>query len=127
MVMVNIGKNIKKLRENKGLNQTQLAKLMGCTPQTISSWEHNRTEPNMGAIESLSKILDCKKTDIIGEVQKTGHETEYYYNNDAREMAQFMFDNPEYRVLFDAARNVKKEDIEFVRQMIDRMTKNYED
>ena len=47
----------------------------------------------------------------------------YYLNDDAREMAQFMFDNPEYKVLFDATRKVKKEDIEFVKDFIERLNK----
>ena len=36
-------------------------------------------------------------------------------------MAQFLFDNPDYKVLFDASRKVKKEDIEKVKRMIDLM------
>ena len=50
------------------------------------------------------------------------NEEVYYINDDAREMAQFMFENPEYKILFDASRKVKKEDIQFVKDMIDRMS-----
>ena len=32
-------------------------------------------------------------------------------HDDARDIAQFLYENPEYKVLFDASRNVKKEDI----------------
>ena len=46
----------------------------------------------------------------------------YYLNEDARDMAQFLFENPEYKVLFDASRKVKPEDIQFVKEMIDRMS-----
>ena len=46
----------------------------------------------------------------------------YYLNPEARDMAQFLYDNPEYKVLFDASRKVKPEDIQFVKEMIDRMT-----
>ena len=52
---------------------------------------------------------------------------QYYMNNDARDMAQFLFENPEYKVLFDASRKVKKEDIDFVKQMIDRVRGNSDD
>ena len=52
---------------------------------------------------------------------------QYYLNNDARDMAQFLFENPEYKVLFDASRKVKKEDIDFVKQMIDRVRGNSDD
>lgn len=48
----------------------------------------------------------------------------YYIDKDAREIAEFLYKNPEYRVLFDASRNVKAKDIEFVRQMIDRLGGN---
>jgi hypothetical protein len=48
----------------------------------------------------------------------------YYLDDDARDMAQFMYENPEYKVLFDASRKVKKEDIQFVKEMIDRMSNN---
>ena len=33
-----------------------------------------------------------------------------------------MYENPDYKVLFDASRKVKKEDIEFVKEMIDRLS-----
>ena len=53
----------------------------------------------------------------------TNHEDSIYYlDDDAREMAQFMYENPDYKVLFDASRKVKKEDIEFVKEMIDRLS-----
>ena len=52
---------------------------------------------------------------------------EYYIIDEAREMAEFLFKNPEYKVLFDASRKVKKEDIEFVKQMIDRVRGDSDD
>ena len=36
--------------------------------------------------------------------------------------AEFLHKNPDYKVLFDASRKVKKEDIEFVKQMLDRFS-----
>ena len=127
---MSIGDNIKKLRENKGWKQIELAQKIGVSDKTISSWEINRTEPKIGMIEKLCEVLKCKKTDIVGEdkvqldLQLFGsseNEEHYYFNKDARELAEFMFHNPEYKVLFDASRKVKKEDIDFVRQMIDRV------
>ena len=46
----------------------------------------------------------------------------YYLDHDARDLAYFLHRNPGYKVLFDATRKVKPEDIEFVRQLIDRMS-----
>ena len=121
---MSIGDNIKKWRERRNLKQSELAELLGVSDKTVSSWEINRTEPKMGMVEKISIALNCKKTDIIGAEDSDEH---YYFNDDARDLAQFMFENPEYKVLFDASRKVKKEDIEFVKQMIDRMRGDNDD
>ena len=47
----------------------------------------------------------------------------WYINDDARDLAQFLFENPDYKVLFDASRKVKREDLEFVKEMIERTTR----
>ena len=49
------------------------------------------------------------------------------FDKEAKEAAQFLYENPDYKVLFDASRKVKKEDIDFVKQMIDRMTSRGDD
>lgn len=60
-----VGKNIRIIRERQRLTQEELAKLLGVSQRTVSSWEVDRTEPKMGMIERLCKVLNCKKTDII--------------------------------------------------------------
>ena len=75
-----IGENIRMLRQKRGLSQKELAETIHVRPQTISSWEVNRTEPNMGAIELLADALRCRKSDIIGDrtpdIAPTAEETE---------------------------------------------------
>lgn len=68
---MNIGNNIKKWREARGLKQSELAEILGVSDKTISSWEINRTEPKMGMVEKISNALNCKKIDIIGEEEPT--------------------------------------------------------
>lgn len=62
-----LGDNIRKIRIKNNMTQKELAEIVGVTPQTVSSWEVNRTEPNMGAIELLASALNCRKSDLIGE------------------------------------------------------------
>ena len=47
----------------------------------------------------------------------------YYDDPETRELVDFLHKSPEYRVLFDAAKRVPREDIEFVRQMLDKLAK----
>lgn len=48
-------------------------------------------------------------------------ESTYYYDTDVKEIADFLMKSPEYRVLFDAARKVKPEDIDLIKNLIDKM------
>jgi transcriptional regulator with XRE-family HTH domain len=61
-----IGDNIRKLREEKGMSQLELAKKLFVSDRTVSSWEVNRTEPKMGMIEQICVALHCQKSDIVG-------------------------------------------------------------
>lgn len=64
---MNIGERIKAYREACDLYQSDLARKIGVTRQAISSWEIGRTLPNIGAIERMSQVFGCTKTDLIGD------------------------------------------------------------
>lgn len=42
-----IGDDIRKLREEMGMSQADLAKKLSISDKTVSSWEVNRTEPKL--------------------------------------------------------------------------------
>lgn len=100
-------------------SQKDLVEDLGYDKSTVSSWCSGNRVPKIDVIIDIAKYLHVNVGDLI---EDNRNEESYYLNDDAREIAQFMYDNPEYKVLFDASRNVKKEDIEFVKKMIDRMT-----
>lgn len=65
---MSVGRNIKRIRKASGMEQKDLAELLGVSNKTVSSWECDRTEPKIGMIEKMSKIFNCPKTDFIDEV-----------------------------------------------------------
>lgn len=74
---MNLGNRIATLRKNKKLTQQELADKLFVTDKTISSWEANRTEPNLELIVTLSNILDCSCSYLIyGNDNKNDVETE---------------------------------------------------
>lgn len=119
---MSIGDNIKKWREHRNLKQFELAEMLGVSDKTVSSWEINRTEPKMGMVEKISSALHCKKTDIIG-IDDVSDEP-YYLNDETREIAQEVFENPELRSLFHVARDIPPErlkaHIEFMKNLKDQ-------
>ena len=118
----NIGKAIKRLREERGMLQSELAKKIGVSNKAVSSWESGRTEPNLNMIKQICNVfgvtyntlLDCGnawenhmkeiKADFEG---KDG----YYINPETAQAAQEIFENKELRLLFDAARDASPEDL----------------
>ena len=62
---MSIGKNIKILRESKGLTQDELGKKIGVSGKTVSSWELETKTPRMGAIQRLADFFDVTKSEII--------------------------------------------------------------
>ena len=100
--------------------QREVATAINVSPQTFNTWCQGIALPRMGKVQSLADYFGINKSDLLDEKSEEVDDS-YYLNDDAREMAQFLYDNPEYKVLFDASRKVKKDDIDFVKQMIDRV------
>lgn len=113
------------LRKLLSLNDKQAADIvrdLGVPFSTVSNWMNGQKMPRMGNIEMLARYLNCEKSDLIEDKADSVPET-YYLNDDARDFAQFLFENPEYKVLFDASRKIRKEDIQFVKDFLDRVSK----
>lgn len=43
--------NVKEFRDKKGLTQTELARIMGVSTQTVKNWEAGRTIPSTAALK----------------------------------------------------------------------------
>ena len=57
-MLLKLGRNIKKIREHLGLSKSELAVLVGCKQETISSWEKNSTTPRVDKLIKLSVVLN---------------------------------------------------------------------
>ena len=121
-----LGENIRFLRTKKGYSQDDIANMLGYKSfTTIQKWESGVSEPPLKALKKLSEIFNIDMNDLATKKLSLNINEDnnvYYLDDDARDMAQFLYENPDYKVLFDASRKVKKEDIQFVKEMIDRMS-----
>ena len=62
-----LGQKIKKLRTDKGLTQKDLADQVHVTFQTISKWENDENEPDVGTLRELTKLFDCSMDYLLSE------------------------------------------------------------
>lgn len=104
-----------------GKTQSDISKDLGISKATVSSWVNGTRVPRMDKVDLLCDYFNIKRSDLM-EDKTNEQDNNYYFDKDSAEAAQFLFKNPEYKVLFDASRKVKPEDIQFVKEMINRMT-----
>jgi len=64
--MDSFGTRLVKSRENKNLNQKELAKLLGISPTRLNYWEKDKREPDVAMIKSISRILCVSANYLIG-------------------------------------------------------------
>lgn len=106
-----------KLRDERGLKDSDVVKATGITKSTFSDWKSGRSKPKQ---DKLQKIADF--FGVSAEYLMTGKEGEdgnkYYINEEAAAIAQDIFENKELRLLFDAARDADPEDLEAVHTML---------
>lgn len=74
---MNLGNKILNLRKEKGLTQQELADKLFVTDKTISSWESDRTEPDLEMLIKLSEILETSVGNLLySDNEKNDIETE---------------------------------------------------
>lgn len=119
-----MAKNLKRLMNENEKDRNDICKDLNIKYTTFSDWINAKTYPRIDKIELMANYFGVSKAELVEEPNE---DQIYYLDDDARDLAEFMHKNPEYKVLFDASRKVKKEDIEFVKQMIDRIRGDQDD
>ena len=67
-----IGENIKSLRTEKGLKQSELATVLSTTQSTIGKYERNEVEPNIDTLIKLSNFFGCSTDYLLGREREDG-------------------------------------------------------
>ena len=114
-----------KVRDSMGLTDYRVSKETGINPATFSEWKKGKYRPKTEKIKQLADFLGVSVEYITTGKDQPKESTsgeKYYFDDESAAYADFLHKNPDYKVLFDASRKVKPEDIEFVRQMIERTT-----
>ena len=109
---------LRKLRALHGLSQLELAKRMGLSKSRISMYELGEREPSLEILELIGDYFNVDIDYLLGR-----EECSTYIDPEVAELAKEIYDRKELRELFEAARSISKEDLEFVIRMIDGLKK----
>ena len=121
-----IGDRIRMRREELGLTQKELAERLGYkTKSSITKIEAGDSNLPITKVAKIAKALEVTESYLMGWedsaiVPTDGHTDAYYLNPETAKVAQKVFDDPNYRILFDAATDSAPEDILMVAEMLRR-------
>lgn len=59
-------RNIRRLREDRGMTQDDLAKAVGVSPPAVSKWERGLAFPSMSKVTRLSEVFSVSTDVILG-------------------------------------------------------------
>ena len=68
-----VGRNVKRIRQEKALTQEQLAERSGFSQQYISGLEQGRRNPTVVTLFELSQALGVSHVDLVLPVQEDRH------------------------------------------------------
>lgn len=117
---------LKNRRIELHLTMKEVADKVGVSEGTISRWESGDiANMRRDKIMALAKALQISPAVIMeweddAIVPTDGHTDAYYLNPETAKVAQKVFDDPNYRILFDAAADSAPEDILMVAEMLRR-------
>ena len=116
-------KNLRHYLDRENKTQKEVADAIGVSPQTFNTWLQMVALPRMGKVQALADYFGINKSDLLEDKGTQEEDNSYYIDEEAKELAQFLFENPEYKILFDAAKDVSAEDLEMVKTIIDKFKK----
>ena len=131
--------------EIRQLKAIDLAEKLKVSRSTISQYLSGKVVPKRDRLVEISNILTVNPTWLMGldvpmdnivpahlqsaytdELNKLLKDN-YYTNDEAAQIAQEIFENKDMRILFDAARNSKPEDLKIAADMLRRFKKTNPD
>lgn len=122
--MLDLYKNIKKRREELGMSQGTLAKMVGYTDRSsIAKIESGKVDLPQSKIMEIAEALRIPPGELMG-LDGIEESQQYYLDPEAAELAREIANRDELRVLFDATRDISKQDIEVVIRMLEGLRKN---
>lgn len=123
----------KKLRKELDLTQGAVAEKLGVSKSTVAMWETGQRFPSPELYEQIADFFNVDIDYLYGRThvrQKVHFDSDgnrmvsaddaerYYLDPETAAIAQQIFEDPDLRLLFDAARDAKPEDLQLVQNML---------
>jgi len=113
--------NLNYYMSKTGTTRAELAKLLNVSVTSVANWCNALKTPRMDKVDRICAHFGIKRSDLMSDAsadQTSGQTEGYYFDDEAAELAQEIYEDPELRVLLKAKRDLSKDDMEVIVNMI---------
>lgn len=112
--------------QKRNLSQADLSKMTGIRSSSISDWLNGKYEPKQDKIAIIADALNVSPVWLIGYDEPSTNQTEgYYVDPETAEFAEYLRTRPGARMLFSAAKDISKEDMQKAVEYIEFLKSKY--
>lgn len=110
-------KNLRFYLNKYDMTQSELAKRLGVSTQSVTNWCKGAKSPRMDKVDAMCEIFHCRRSNLM-EDKSESQEEAYYTNPETAKIAQEIYENKDLSLLFDAAKDAAPEDLQTVHTML---------
>ena len=112
-------KNLRYLMEKKGITQADICRDLNVSSATVSDWFTGKKYPRVDTMQRLADLFGVRFSTLTTENGLQDY--------DDQQRLEALHQNPRLGLLFDHTRKMKKEDVDFMIQMADRILKEQDE
>ncbi len=117
---MSFGAKLKNCRKNMSLSQKEFGQKIGVAESTVSLYESNKRFPDAETLKKISVLFNVSIDYLLGNSADLSQSpTGYYTDPEIAQIAEELRTDPDRRILFDASKNLNKDDIDTVLKIID--------
>lgn len=103
-----MAENIQRLMDSRGIDRNKICADLGFKYTTFTDWVKGNTYPRIDKIEMMANYFGVPKSQLVEKYNEDG----YYSDTEAAEFAEYLRTRPGARMLFSAAKDITKEEME---------------
>lgn len=103
-----MAENIQRLMDSRGIDRNTICADLGFKYTTFTDWVKGNTYPRIDKIEKMANYFGVPKSQLVEKHVEDG----YYSDAEAAEFAEYLRTRPGARMLFSAAKDITKEEME---------------
>ena len=116
---------LNKYKKEKCYTNKRIADETGISLVTIDNiFSGKNKNPTVNYLQKIANVLECSMDDLI-DYDENSPLAGYYENNQTARLAQEIHDNPDYRILLDATKDLRPEDLHAVIDIANRIKGSY--